>query len=223
MHASAILADSPMLSQIWYAFMNLLTYSRFYGFSGSRLSPSLQLHRSGRTSLLMVTDQIQSVCKSICTRQSICSYVISFFVKLIDSMLYTSYIYLADDVTYVWVHCIRYCKIDHDPRSFTVLNSRFLLVSAIQLIFPVWLLPKRHTWNCLGKTDMFHLKLLINFLSLSIAGQIDDTPREEFARLINPALKQADLQTHLKQILPVYRVHPKQILLVYRVSTHFHA
>ena len=57
--------------------------------------------------------------------------------------------------------------------SFTVLNSRFLRVSAVSSIFPVWLLPKRHTWNYLGKTDMFHLKLLINFLSLSIAGQID--------------------------------------------------
>ena len=39
--------------------------------------------------------------------------------------------------------------------------------------FPVWLLPKRHTWNYLDKTSMFHHKLLINFLSLSIAGQID--------------------------------------------------
>ena len=25
-------------------------------------------------------------------------------------MLYTGYIYLADDVTYIWVHCIRYWK-----------------------------------------------------------------------------------------------------------------
>ena len=39
--------------------------------------------------------------------------------------------------------------------------------------FLVWLLSKQHTWNCLGKTSMFHPKLLINFLSLSIVGQID--------------------------------------------------
>ena len=31
-------------------------------------------------------------------------------------MRYTGYIYLADDVTYIWARCIRYYKINHDPR-----------------------------------------------------------------------------------------------------------
>ena len=56
-------------------------------------------HRSDRTSLLIVTDQIQSVRRSICTRQLICSHVISFLVKLIGSMIYTGYIHLADEVS----------------------------------------------------------------------------------------------------------------------------
>ena len=88
-------------------------------------------------------------------------------------MLYIGYIYLADDVTYILACCIHYYKINHDPMSVAVLNRRFLLISAILVDFPVWLLPKRHTWNCLGKISRFYLKLLINFLSLSIAGQID--------------------------------------------------
>ena len=56
---------------------------------------------------------------------------ISFLVKFIGSMLYTGYIYLADDVTYIWVHCIRYYKINHDPRALQSVNSRFLRVSAV--------------------------------------------------------------------------------------------
>ena len=82
-------------------FMNLSIYRWFYGFFGFSLLSLSQLYRSGRTSLLMVTDQIQSVCRFVCTRQSICSHVISFFVNLIGSMLYTGYIHLANDVTYI--------------------------------------------------------------------------------------------------------------------------
>ena len=41
-------------------------------------------------------------------------------------MLYTSYIYLADDVTYIWVHCISYHKIDYDPRASQSLTTDFL-------------------------------------------------------------------------------------------------
>ena len=40
-------------------------------------------------------------------------------------MLYTSYIYLADDVTYIWVHCIHYCNINHDPRALLSLTADF--------------------------------------------------------------------------------------------------
>ena len=42
-------------------------------------------------------------------------------------MPYTSYIYLADDVTYIWVHCIHYCKINHDPRALQSLIVDFFL------------------------------------------------------------------------------------------------
>ena len=87
--------------------------------------------------------------------------------------------------------------------SFTVPNSWFLLVLAILVDFPVWLLPKRHTWNCLGKTSMFHPKLLINFLSLSIAGQIGwhALRRNSQGRLVL-RWSQVDLQPcSIKQIL----------------------
>ena len=40
-------------------------------------------------------------------------------------MLYTSYTYLADDVTYIWVHCVRYYKINHDPRKSQSLTADF--------------------------------------------------------------------------------------------------
>ena len=41
-------------------------------------------------------------------------------------MLYTGYIYLVD-VTYVRVHCIHYCKINHDPRALHPLTVDFFL------------------------------------------------------------------------------------------------
>ena len=56
--------------------------------------------------------------------------------------------------------------------SFLVRNQSISSRIGYLVDFPIWLLPKQHTWNCLDKTGMFHLKLLINFLSLSIAGQI---------------------------------------------------
>ena len=62
-------------------------------------------HRSGRTSLLMVTDQIQSVSRSICIRQSICLHAISFIIRFIGSMLYTDNICLADDLIYTYEYC----------------------------------------------------------------------------------------------------------------------
>ena len=40
-------------------------------------------------------------------------------------MLYTGYIYLADDVTYIWVRCIHYYKINHDPRVLHSLTVDF--------------------------------------------------------------------------------------------------
>ena len=40
-------------------------------------------------------------------------------------MLYTGYIYLADDVTYIWACCIRYYKINHDPRVLQSLTANF--------------------------------------------------------------------------------------------------
>ena len=58
--------------------MNLSIYRWFYGFFGFSLLSLSQLYRFGRTSLLMVTDQIQSVCRPIGIRQSICLHAISF-------------------------------------------------------------------------------------------------------------------------------------------------
>ena len=40
-------------------------------------------------------------------------------------MLYTGYIYLADDVTYIWAHCVHYSKINHDPRVLQCLTADF--------------------------------------------------------------------------------------------------
>ena len=85
-------------------FVNLSIYGWFYRFFGFSLLSLSQLYRSGRTSLLMVTDYIQSIYKFICIRQSICSYVISFLVKLIGSMLYTGYIHLVDDVSLYYLY-----------------------------------------------------------------------------------------------------------------------
>ena len=59
-------------------FMNLSIYGWFYRFFGFSLLSLSQLYRSDRTSLLMVTNQIQSVCRSIGIRQSICLHAISF-------------------------------------------------------------------------------------------------------------------------------------------------
>ena len=68
--------------------------------------------------------------------------------------------------------------------------------------FPIWLLPKWHTWNYLGKIGMFHLKLLINFLSLSIVGQIDWHAFENSEGRLVQRWSQADLQPcSIKQIL----------------------
>ena len=72
-------------------------------------------HRSGQTSLLIVTDYIQSFCRSICTRQSIYLHVISFLVRFIGSMLYIGNTHLADDFTYIYVYCTCQHKINHDP------------------------------------------------------------------------------------------------------------
>ena len=33
--------------------------------------------------------------------------------------------YLADEVTYIWVRCIRYYKINHDPRALLSLIADF--------------------------------------------------------------------------------------------------
>ena len=87
-------------------------------------------------------------------------------------MLYIGYIYLADDVTYILACCIHYYKINHDLRvlqSLTIdffsyrLFSRFSRLAA----------PEAAHLELSGQTSMFHPKLLINFLSLSIIGQID--------------------------------------------------
>ena len=86
--------------------------------------------------------------------------------------------------------------------SFIVTNSRFLLVSAVLVDSPVWLLPKWHTWNCLGKTGTFHPKLLINFFSLSIVGQIDWHAFGNSQDRLVLRWSQADLRAYSELILP---------------------
>ena len=75
-------------------------------------------------------------------------------------------------ITYIWVHRTCYHKSimtrEHHSPSESISPYIGYLVDP-----SVWLLLKQHTWNCLGNTGMFHRKLLISFLSLSIAGQID--------------------------------------------------
>ena len=54
--------------------------------------------------------------------------------------------------------------------SFTVRNSRFLCGSAIQSLFTSGCSQSGTLGTVWAQTGIFHLKLLINFLSLSIAG-----------------------------------------------------
>ena len=113
---SAISADSLELSHIQLVFRKACQC--IDGFTDSKVLICYyhhSCHRSGRTSLLIVTDQIQGVCRSIYTRQSICSHVISFLDRFIGSMLYTGNIHVTDDFTYICRHCIYQHKINRDP------------------------------------------------------------------------------------------------------------
>ena len=40
-------------------------------------------------------------------------------------MLYIGYIYLVDDVTYIWARCIRYYEINHELRVLQSLTADF--------------------------------------------------------------------------------------------------
>ena len=97
MTASAILANLPILSRIQLVFMNLSTYIWFYRFFGFNLLSLSQLRRSGRTSLLMIIDQIQAICRFIYIRQSICSHVILFSPNLSARRFISIMFHLADD------------------------------------------------------------------------------------------------------------------------------
>ena len=88
-------------------------------------------HRSGRTSLLMVTDQIQSVCRSICIRQSICLHAIYFIVRFIGSMIHPGNTHLANDLIYIYVYCTYQHKINRYRRALQSVIANFLCVSAI--------------------------------------------------------------------------------------------
>ena len=85
-------------------FMNLSIYRWFYRFFGFSLLLLSQRYRSDRSSLLMVTNQIQSVCRFIYTRQLICSHVISFLVKLIGPMLLHWLYPSADNVSLCYLY-----------------------------------------------------------------------------------------------------------------------
>jgi len=68
-------------------------------------------------------------------------------------MLYTDNIHLADDFAYIHVHCTYQHKINHNPRALQSLIADFFSRIGCLVDFPVWLLPKRHIWNCLGKNQ----------------------------------------------------------------------
>ena len=113
---SAISADSLELSHIQHVFRK--AYQCIDVFMDSSVLVCYyhhSCHRSGRTSLLMVTDQIQRVCRSVCTKQSISSHVISFLIRFIGSMFYSDNTHLTDDFTYTCVHCTCHKKINHIP------------------------------------------------------------------------------------------------------------
>ena len=78
-------------------FINLSTYRWFYRFFGFSLLSLSQLHRSNRTSLLMIIDQIQTVCRFIYIRQSIYSHVILFSSNLLARCFILIMFHLADD------------------------------------------------------------------------------------------------------------------------------
>ena len=78
-------------------FMNLLIYRWFYRFFGFSLLSLSQLHRSDRTSLLMIIDQIQTVYRFIYIRQSICSHVILFSSNLLARCFISIMFHLADE------------------------------------------------------------------------------------------------------------------------------
>ena len=82
-------------------FMNLSTYRWFYRFFGFSLLSLSQLYRSDQTSLLMIIDQIQTVCRFIYIRQSICSHVILFLSNLSTQRFISIMFHLSDDAFYV--------------------------------------------------------------------------------------------------------------------------
>ena len=123
---SAILADSPERSHIQRVFQKACQC--IDGFTDSLVLVCYyhhSCHRSDRTSLLMVTYQIQSVCRCIRTRQLICSHVISFLDRFIGSMFHTGNIHLANDFTYIYVHCTCHHKIYRNPRALQSLTTDF--------------------------------------------------------------------------------------------------
>ena len=77
--------------------MNLSTYRWFYKFFSFSLLSLSELHRSDRTSLLMIIDQTQTVCRFIYIRQSICSHVILFSSNLSARHFISIMFHLADN------------------------------------------------------------------------------------------------------------------------------
>ena len=99
------------------------------------------------------------------------------------------------------MYCTCYHKINCDPQTSQFLTADFFEYRLFSRFF-VWLLPKWCTRNCLGKTSMFHLKLLINFLSLSIVGQIDWHALGKFIGSTSTVLKLSGSPALLHQVDP---------------------
>ena len=77
---------------IQHVFMNLSTYRWFYRFFDFSLLSLSQLHRSDRTSLLMIIDQTQN-CLQIHLYQTVDLFACyTLFIKLIGSTLYINHV-----------------------------------------------------------------------------------------------------------------------------------
>ena len=132
----AILADSSGL-HVQHVFRKACRSTDFFcGFFGFSLLLSSQLP-SIRSNLTVGGNILDSGRLQVHSYQIVDLFTcyISFIVRFIISMLYIDNIYLADDLIYIYVYCTCQQKNQLQPMSFTVRNSRFLCVSAIQSPF----------------------------------------------------------------------------------------
>ena len=61
-------------------------------------------------------------------------------------MIYMGNIHLADDPIYIYVYCTCQYEINRYPRALQSVTADFCADQLFNRL-PVWLLPKRRTWN----------------------------------------------------------------------------